>query len=62
MPSWGCSNQPWAVVTNVGTDHYKSFRGRAGVAAEKSKLIASLPAHGLAILNADDDLVVAMRR
>jgi UDP-N-acetylmuramoyl-tripeptide--D-alanyl-D-alanine ligase len=48
------------VVTNVGTDHYKSFRGRAGVAAEKSKLIASLPADGLAILNADDDLVIAM--
>jgi UDP-N-acetylmuramyl pentapeptide synthase len=48
------------VVTNVGTDHYKVFRGRAGVAAEKSKLITSLPGGGLAVLNADDDLVAAM--
>jgi len=48
------------VVTNVGTDHYKSFRGREGVAAEKRKLIACLPADGLAVLNADDDLVAAM--
>ncbi|HEY6455933.1 MAG TPA: Mur ligase family protein [Steroidobacteraceae bacterium] len=48
------------VVTNVGTDHYTVFRGRAGVAAEKGKLIASLPADGLAVLNADDDLVAAM--
>jgi UDP-N-acetylmuramoyl-tripeptide--D-alanyl-D-alanine ligase len=48
------------VVTNVGTDHYKAFRGRTGVAAEKGKLIACLPADGLAVLNADDDLVAAM--
>jgi UDP-N-acetylmuramyl pentapeptide synthase len=48
------------VVTNVGTDHYTSFRGRAGVAAEKGKLIACLPSDGLAVLNADDDLVAAM--
>jgi UDP-N-acetylmuramoyl-tripeptide--D-alanyl-D-alanine ligase len=48
------------VVTNVGTDHYKSFRGREGVAAEKGKLIACLPAEGVAVLNADDDLVAAM--
>jgi UDP-N-acetylmuramyl pentapeptide synthase len=48
------------VVTNVGADHYKLFRGREGVAAEKGKLIACLPADGLAILNADDDLVATM--
>jgi UDP-N-acetylmuramyl pentapeptide synthase len=48
------------VVTNVGTDHYKAFRGLEGVAAEKGKLIACLPADGLAVLNADDDLVAAM--
>jgi UDP-N-acetylmuramoyl-tripeptide--D-alanyl-D-alanine ligase len=48
------------VVTNVGSDHYKAFRGREGVAAEKGKLIACLPADGLAVLNADDDLVAAM--
>ncbi|HEY6455934.1 MAG TPA: UDP-N-acetylmuramoyl-tripeptide--D-alanyl-D-alanine ligase [Steroidobacteraceae bacterium] len=48
------------IVTNIGTDHFKSFRTREGVAAEKSKLIACLPADGLAVLNADDDLVAAM--
>ncbi len=48
------------VVTNVGSDHYKAFRGPAGVAAEKGKLIACLPTDGLAVLNADDDLVAAM--
>jgi UDP-N-acetylmuramoyl-tripeptide--D-alanyl-D-alanine ligase len=48
------------VVTNVGTDHYSSFRGREGVAAEKTKLIACLPADGLAVLNADDKFVAAM--
>lgn len=48
------------VVTNVGTDHYKAFRGLEGVAAEKGKLIASLPEDGIAILNADDPLVIAM--
>jgi UDP-N-acetylmuramoyl-tripeptide--D-alanyl-D-alanine ligase len=49
-----------AVITNIGTDHFKAFRTRAGVAEEKSKLIACLPADGLAVLNADDDLVAAM--
>lgn len=48
------------IVTNVGTDHYALFRGRTGVAAEKSKLIAALPGDGLAVLNADDPLVIAM--
>jgi len=48
------------VVTNVGTDHYTSFRGREGVATEKGKLIAGLPADGLAVLNVDDELVAAM--
>jgi UDP-N-acetylmuramoyl-tripeptide--D-alanyl-D-alanine ligase len=50
------------VVTNVGTDHFKAFRTREAVAAEKSRLIASLPADGIAVLNADDDLVAAMAR
>lgn len=48
------------VVTNVGTDHLKSFRSAQGVALEKAKLIASLPPEGIAVLNADDPLVVAM--
>jgi UDP-N-acetylmuramyl pentapeptide synthase len=48
------------VVTNVGTDHFKSFRTPERVAAEKAKLIQSLPADGMAVLNADEPLVAAM--
>jgi UDP-N-acetylmuramoyl-tripeptide--D-alanyl-D-alanine ligase len=48
------------VVTNVGKDHLGSFRTLEGVAAEKVKLIASLPADGIAVLNADEPLVAAM--
>jgi UDP-N-acetylmuramoyl-tripeptide--D-alanyl-D-alanine ligase len=49
-----------ALLTNVNTDHFSAFRSREAVAAEKGKLVACLPADGLAILNADDDLVRAM--
>ncbi len=48
------------VVTNIGTDHFKAFRTREAVAAEKGKLIACLPSDGLAVLNADDDLALSM--
>ena len=48
------------IVTQVGIEHYASFRGREGVAAEKSHLVAILPSDGLAILNADDPYVMAM--
>lgn len=50
-----------AVVTNVGTDHFSAFRTPQAVAAEKSKLVAALPADGIAVLNADDPLVAAMQ-
>jgi UDP-N-acetylmuramoyl-tripeptide--D-alanyl-D-alanine ligase len=49
-----------AVVTNVGTDHLKAFRTQEAVAVEKMKLVSSLPADGIAVLNADDPLVAAM--
>ena len=49
-----------AVVTTVGTDHRKSFGGTEGIAAEKGNLVALLPEHGIAVLNADDPLVAAM--
>jgi UDP-N-acetylmuramoyl-tripeptide--D-alanyl-D-alanine ligase len=49
------------VLTFIGIEHYKEYRNRESVAAEKGKLIESLPAAGLAVLNADDDLVLAMR-
>lgn len=48
------------IVTFVGLEHYKVYRTRAGVADEKALLPGSLPDAGLAILNSDDDLVLAM--
>lgn len=49
------------VVTNIGTDHISAFHTMEAIAAEKGKLIAALPQHGTAVLNADDVHVLAMR-
>ena len=48
------------VITTIGTDHFTAFRTREAVAHEKGTLVAALPADGLAVLNADDDLVAPM--
>lgn len=49
------------VVTTIGGDHVAAYGSLDGVAEEKAKLIRSLPADGLAVLNADDSRVLAMR-
>jgi UDP-N-acetylmuramoyl-tripeptide--D-alanyl-D-alanine ligase len=49
------------VVTNIGSDHLSAFGSIEAIAAEKGKLIAALPPHGTAVLNADDPHVLAMR-
>lgn len=49
------------VVTTVGDDHITAHGSREAIAAEKGKLIAALPKHGTAILNADDPLVLGMQ-
>jgi UDP-N-acetylmuramoyl-tripeptide--D-alanyl-D-alanine ligase len=48
------------IVLNVGLDHRGSFGGVEEIAAEKARLVAALPADGLAVLCADDERVAAM--
>ncbi len=45
------------VVTNVAPVHLEFFDSLAGIAGAKYELIESLPASGVAVLNADDDYV-----
>ncbi|MFG3224703.1 UDP-N-acetylmuramoyl-tripeptide--D-alanyl-D-alanine ligase [Kitasatospora sp. NPDC048194] len=49
-----------AVVLNVGAAHAGEFGSKEDTAKAKGELPASLTAHGLAVLNADDALVAPM--
>ena len=46
------------VVTNIGSDHLSEFRTLETTAEVKGRLIAALPPHGTAVLNADDPHVI----
>jgi UDP-N-acetylmuramoyl-tripeptide--D-alanyl-D-alanine ligase len=50
-----------SVITNVGQDHYSSYRNLESTAQQKAKLVESLNASAAAVLNADDPLVFEMR-
>jgi UDP-N-acetylmuramoyl-tripeptide--D-alanyl-D-alanine ligase len=56
--------RPWiGVITNVGTVHMEFFTSREELALSKGEMVAGLPEHGTAILNADDQffpMLVAM--
>ncbi len=50
------------IVTVLGSDHLSAFGSRDGIVKEVGKMVAALPATGTAVLNADDDAVLAMAK
>jgi UDP-N-acetylmuramoyl-tripeptide--D-alanyl-D-alanine ligase len=50
-----------AAVLNVGTAHLSEFGSRESIAQAKGEIVECLPPDGVAVLNADDELVAAMR-
>jgi UDP-N-acetylmuramoyl-tripeptide--D-alanyl-D-alanine ligase len=49
------------VVLNIGHAHLGEFGSQAAIAQTKGELVEALPTDGIAVLNADDPLVWAMR-
>ena len=50
-----------AVVTAIGLDHWKAYGSPDAIAPEKGKLVEAVAPDGIAVLNADDPRVLAMR-
>ncbi len=49
------------IVTVISSSHLEFFKGIDQIAKEKGKIIEALPPGGIAILNADDELVFKMK-
>jgi UDP-N-acetylmuramoyl-tripeptide--D-alanyl-D-alanine ligase len=56
----GIARPDVAAVINVGTAHLGEFGTQEAIAQAKGEIVEGLPAHGVAVLNADDPLVAAM--
>ena len=56
----GIARPTVAGVLNVGTAHLGEFGSREAIAQAKGEILEGLPADGVAVLNADDDLVAPM--
>ncbi|MDO8310190.1 MAG: UDP-N-acetylmuramoyl-tripeptide--D-alanyl-D-alanine ligase [Actinomycetota bacterium] len=56
----GVARPDAGVVINVGSAHLGVVGSREAIARAKAELVESLPAEGLAVLNADDATVAAM--
>lgn len=50
------------IVTNIGDTHLEFMKDRRGVALEKQELLRELPKAGSAVVNADDEMVMAFSR
>lgn len=50
------------IVTVISSSHLEFFKGIDQIAKEKEKIIEALPPEGIAILNADDELVFRMKK
>lgn len=61
LPSARLIQPDVAIVTKVASDHRRQFGSLEATAREKSELVAAVGPRGLAVLNADDPNVVAMR-
>jgi UDP-N-acetylmuramoyl-tripeptide--D-alanyl-D-alanine ligase len=48
------------VITNIGAAHLETLNGLDGVARAKGELFAALPPQGTAVINADDERVLAL--
>jgi UDP-N-acetylmuramoyl-tripeptide--D-alanyl-D-alanine ligase len=50
-----------AVVTTIAEEHISTFVDLKSIAQEKTKLVAALPPHRVAVLNVDDPHVLKMK-